>query len=214
MECADTCRFCSILNGEKVFGEIDTPIIENEDYYLLSSIGAMVEGWSLVIPKKHEYSMKTHYLNPRFYDFMNNCIDIIKKAYKTDKVIVFEHGANRFGSETACGTNHCHIHIVPISDSLLKDITAKLPFQKTMFTNVNKLVEESEYLLYADISDRFDLCDCYVHVLKEPISQFFRHIIANRLGCPKKYNYKEHSSIDISTATFRALKEEIDNGRQ
>ena len=51
MNCSDKCRFCSILKGEKTFDTIDSPIIENDNYYLLSSVGAMVEGWSLVIPK-------------------------------------------------------------------------------------------------------------------------------------------------------------------
>ena len=77
MNCKDTCRFCSILKGEKYFDIIDTPIIENDDYYLLSSVGAMVEGWSLIVPKEHQYSMKEHYSNSKFYDFANRCISII-----------------------------------------------------------------------------------------------------------------------------------------
>ena len=56
-----------------------------------------------------------------FYEFINECIDVIKKTYSVDKVIVFEHGANKFGSMTACGTNHSHIHIVPLNDSLLNN---------------------------------------------------------------------------------------------
>ena len=213
MNCIDECRFCSILKGEKFFDIIDTPIMENKDYYLLSSVGAMVEGWSLVIPKKHEYSMKKHYSDYHFYEFINNCIAIIKKTYCVEKVIIFEHGANKFGSETACSTNHCHIHIVPISDSLLDDISASLTFQKTTFDNIDKLIAESEYLLYADVTEKAELCDCYVHILEKPISQFFRRIIANKLGCPDKYNYKENNNIEISNATFKALQKEIEYGK-
>ena len=33
MECTDKCRFCSILKREKKFGTIDTPILEEENYY-------------------------------------------------------------------------------------------------------------------------------------------------------------------------------------
>ena len=212
MICTDICRFCSILNGKKVFDTIDTPIIENEDYYLLSSIGAMVEGWSLVIPKKHEYSMKMHYLNPKFYDFTNKCIAVIKKTYHIDKVVVFEHGANKFGSQTACGTNHCHLHIVPMSDSLLNEITNSLPFQKITFDKVGELVMDSEYLLYADVADTVNTSDCYIHILREPISQFFRRIIATKLGCPDNYNYRDNENWDISNMTFIKLQKEFRNG--
>lgn len=213
MNCSDKCRFCSILNGEKVFDTIDTPIIENDSYYLLSSVGAMVEGWSLVIPKKHEYSMKEHYSNKDFFDFLNHCISLVKKAYNIDKVIVFEHGANKFGSMTACGTNHCHIHIVPILDSLLNDISDCLKFEKISFDNVSDFVKESEYLLYSDVIGKAETSECYVHILKEPISQFFRKIIAKKLGCPEKYNYRDNNNLDISNATFETLKKEIANGK-
>ena len=212
MNCKDTCRFCSILKGEKYFDIIDTPIIENDDYYLLSSVGAMVEGWSLIVPKEHQYSMKEHYSNSKFYDFANRCISVIEKAYCIDRVIIFEHGANKFGSMTACGTNHCHIHIVPFSDSLQNDINDYFPFKKTTFDKVSAIAKDSEYLLYADVLEKIDKSDCYIHVLQEPISQFFRRIIAAKLGCPNQYNYKENKNLEISNATYKTLQKEIENG--
>lgn len=213
MKCTDKCRFCSILEGEKVFDVIDTPILEDEGFYLMSSVGAMIEGWSLVIPKKHEYSMKGYYSDLKFYEFINNCIAIVKRAYHVDKVIVFEHGANKFGSKTACGTNHCHIHIVPMLDSILDDITSCLSFQKISFNEVGEFVADSEYLLYADVIDEIEMSDCYIHILKEPVSQFFRRVIATKLGCPNKYNYRENNNMEISKATFITLQKEVENGK-
>lgn len=214
MICTGTCRFCSILKGEKVFDIIDTPIIEEENYYLLSSVGAMIEGWSLVIPKNHEYSMKKHYSKSDFYDFVNNCISVVKRAYHVDKVIIFEHGANKYGSQTACGTNHCHLHIVPMSDSLLNEITNCLHFQKTTFNKVEDTVKNSEYLLYADVISTINTSDCYIHVLNEPISQFFRRIIAAKLGRPNNYNYRDNENLDISSMTFITLKKEFENEKK
>jgi len=214
MKCTDECRFCLIQKRKKTFEIIDTPIIENENYYLLSSIGALVEGWTLVIPKEHEYSMKRHYADTHFHDFINDCINIIKKAYKVNKVVVFEHGANKFGSMTACGTNHSHIHIVPLEQSLLKDIAELLPITKIEFKEVEDYVKDSEYLLYADVENKLDSSECYIHLLDEPISQFFRRIIANTLGCPDKYDYKENDNIEVSAATTKTLRKEIENGKQ
>ncbi len=214
MKCSQTCRFCSIQHGEKTFEIIDTPIMENENYYLLSSVGAMIEGWTLVIPKTHEYSMKSHYSSLKFYEFINNAINIIKKAYGVNKVIVFEHGANKFGSITACGTNHCHIHIVPMEESLLNEINKDYSWEKLKFNLVKDYVKNSEYLLYSEIESSLELSECYVHLLEEPISQFFRRIIANKLGCPDKYNYKENNNIEISNATVKTLHKEIEDGKK
>lgn len=213
MECSDKCRFCSVQHGDKKYKITDTPIMENESYYLLSSIGALIEGWTLVIPKTHEYSMKKHYSDSKFYEFVNQCVNIIKKAYGVDKVIVFEHGANQFGSLTACGTNHCHIHIVPLKESLLKDIDKIFDWEKLPFNQVENYVKNSEYLLYADVEGDLESSECYVHLLKEPVSQFFRRIIADKLGCPDKYNYKENENIDISNSTVKTLQKEIGNGK-
>lgn len=214
MKCIDECRFCSIQNGKKAFELIDTPIVENECYFLMSSIGALIEGWTLVIPKEHGYSMKKHYTNLKFYSFINDCIRIIKKAYGVDKVIVFEHGANKFGSMTACGTNHSHIHIVPLSESLRDNFTEALSVNKIKFDQVESYVQDSEYLLYADVEGKVEISECYVHILEKPISQFFRRIIADKLGCPEKYNYKEYNNIEISNATVKTLQEEIENEKQ
>lgn len=214
MKCTNECRFCSIQKGNKNFEVIDTPIIENDYYYLLSSIGALVEGWTLVIPKEHDYSMKKHYTNLHFYSFIDNCIRVIKKAYGVNKVIVFEHGANRFGSMTACGTNHSHIHIIPLNDSLLNEFSETVSVARMNFNQVENYVKDSEYLLYADIEDKFETSECYIHLLKEPVSQFFRQIIARKLGCPEKYNYREHNNIEMSCATVVTLQKEIENEKQ
>ena len=212
IQCSNECRFCSILNGNKKFGEIDTPIYEDDNYFLLSSVGALVEGWTLVIPKKHGYSMKKYYSNKTFIDFLNKSIYRIKNAYKTKKIVVFEHGANKYGSLTACGTNHAHLHIVPLDESILDDIKLLLEFKEIKVEHISDCVGDNEYLLYADIENEFDDSSCYIHILKKPESQFFRKVIANKLGIPEKYNYRENMNLDISKSTLIMLKKRCDNG--
>ena len=158
--------------------------------------------------------MKKHYAIPNFYNFVNNCIRIIKNAYGVNKVIVFEHGANKFGSMTACGTNHSHLHIVPINDSLLNDFSKNLSVTKVNFDQIEDYVKDSEYLLYADVEDKLETSECHIHLLEEPISQFFRKLIASKLGCPENYNYREHNNIEISNSTVKTLQKELENERQ
>lgn len=211
MKNTNCCRFCSIQKGNQEFPLIDTPIIEDDNYYLLASLGAMVEGWSLVIPKCHTYSMKSYYNNEGFHQFTNKCISLVKSTYRINKVIVFEHGANHSGSLTACGTNHSHIHIVPINDSLLDLISAEYSFNKIPISRIEESIKDSEYLLYAEVNEQFEKSDFYIHILEKPISQFFRRIIADKLGCPEQYNYKENYNLEISSNTVKALQKEVKN---
>ena len=57
--CSEKCRFCDILEGNRKMGIIDNPILENDKFFLRwQCIGGFIDGWSLVIPKEHTYSMR------------------------------------------------------------------------------------------------------------------------------------------------------------
>ncbi len=210
INCSNECRFCAIQNGEKKFKSIDTPIIDNNDFYLLASIGALINGWTMVIPKEHCYSMKKYYTNAIFQQFANESILLLKNTYKNKKIIAFEHGANKFGSITACGTNHAHIHLLPFSESLLNEINEELSFDKVALKDVSDYVADKEYLLYMDIDNSIDdKSSCYIHLLEEPISQFFRKVIAKKIDTPEKYDYKQYLNIEISESTVTDLTNEV-----
>ena len=76
----DTCRFCDIINGKYHFEEIDEPFASNEDFIAIASIGALIEGWSLIIPKKHQLSMSNLYGSSNINDVINLILPtLIKK---------------------------------------------------------------------------------------------------------------------------------------
>lgn len=210
MNCTNECRFCSITKGKRNFGKVDTPIIQNDNYMLLPSVGAMINGWTLVIPKEHGYSMRSYYNKKEFELFFNQSVNLIKNKYPNKRIFIFEHGANTFGSLTSCGTNHSHLHIIPSDFYILDDIKCIMEFEKIKLSQLESYVGNSEYLLYCEI-DNFDLyndLECYVHILTKPTSQFFRKVIANKLGIPEKYNYKTNMNLDIAEKTFEKLSEE------
>ena len=79
--CSEKCRFCDILEGNRKMGIIDNPILENDKFFSLASIGGFIDGWSLVIPKEHTYSMRKFFTDSAFVDIEDakGYIHIIEK---------------------------------------------------------------------------------------------------------------------------------------
>lgn len=201
-KCQKECRICQIVKGKRTLGKIDTPVMESENYIAVVSAGAIVEGWTLIFPKKHIFSMRSVYGDPEFIKFSN---DILKKQRELygKRSIIFEHGANYEGSVTACGTNHAHLHIIPYETSLLdemkkdgKDWKVSLP------KDIGKNVKEEEYWFYAEkVESLQDACGMF-HIIDQPESQYFRKLIAKKEGCQEKFDYKQYTFLDVAEKTY------------
>lgn len=206
MDLVNECRFCGIAQGKFKYAKIDQPIIENQEYMAFASIGALVPGWTLVSPRIHDVSMRAHYEKEDFHFFVHETIKRLRKSYSN--LIAFEHGANKQGSVTACGTEHAHLHLVPFSKSLLQDMSDSGLFWKKCKASEIKLISEGkEYLFYSEITDDWNKCEGFIHILEKPISQFFRKIIATHLGLPNQFDYKTFPNFENSTLTYKTLSE-------
>jgi len=208
----EMCRFCNIVDAD---GNIATnkdenqPIWSDDGYFALASIGALIEGWVLIIPKTHVFSMKECYKEEGFINFTNEMLYVMNNQYNKS-FIAFEHGANKCESETSCGTNHAHLHIIPYQNSLYEDMRSQgLVWKKCKSSQISSYVGNNEYLFYTEISANSAWSDPegFVHILEYPISQFFRKLIANQLNCPDKYNYKQYPRIDTAIKTKNILSE-------
>ena len=206
LNCNAGCRFCKIFNqkseSEKI---IDKPIARADNFIALVSKGAIVEGWVLIIPKIHTYSMRNLYCDDEFVCFTNNILSKIKQKYKRD-CLVFEHGANRCDSLTSCGTNHAHLHIVPYDKSLLNEMRKNdLEWKQCRSSEIKGLVGNGEYWFYAEKVKDIQDVKGYLHIIEQPESQYFRKIIAEKEKCVEKFNYKEFQFIENEKSTYEAL---------
>lgn len=208
LECNKPCRFCDILRGEKFFGSVDNPINENKDFFVLPTIGPLVEGWSLVIPKEHGYSMKKYYKSESFINYVNSFLNVLEKKYQKP-FIVFEHGATNYGSLTACSTNHAHLHILPFQESLLDIMQETKTWKICNIVDIEKIVGNNEYLLYSEIKDNIKDSIVYVSIVSEPESQYFRKLISQKLGIPQAFDYKLNLNIELANKTHKALENEV-----
>ena len=193
------CRFCKIKAGMQKYGIIDKPLFENKDFFVLSSIGSLVEGWLLVIPKEHRYNMSKDYGDKNFWGFIYSIIVKLKSKVGQEKnFLIFEHGANHCGSLTGCGTDHAHLHIVPYDKSLYGKIKNERNWQLCAINEIEDYVNGREYLLYAECDNDIKLSEVYINLVEHPESQFFRKIIAEDMGKKELFDYKTYPNIDIS----------------
>ena len=212
--CSEKCRFCDILEGNRKMGIIDNPILENDKFFSLASIGGFIDGWSLVIPKEHTYSMRKFFTDSAFVDIANKMLKRILDAYRK-KSIIFEHGANHEGSITACGTNHAHLHIIPYEKSLLKQMfhDDSVQWIECKITDVERIVQKKEYWFYAENVVDIEDAKGYIHIIEKPESQYFRRLLAEKEGYTKEYDYKCNLFLDKGEATYASLVKKYDEER-
>lgn len=192
------------MDGHTFNGEVDLPFDENLDFVSLASIGALVEGWSLIVPRKHCLSLRNHYGTTEFSSFVRSIVQKVERRY--GPVVIFEHGANHCGSLTSCGTDHAHLHVVPQQFPLttLLDENGISSWQQIQASDINSLASNGEYLFFSANSDADDPLG-FFKKLDQPSSQFFRKAIASLIGKTEVADYKTHPFLEASTKTRERL---------
>lgn len=205
------CRFCAVTaGGSDVF---DSRWHSTAGYAALVSVGAFVPGWTLVCPVAHAPNLLDHYGQADFWRFVSATAAMVESQY--GKSVVFEHGAARETSLTGCGVGHAHLHIVPLQFSLqsaaVEASEGRLVWQRCDARDISLRAEGREYLFVADhLADK--RTEGLICLLDEPTSQFFRRVIAGRLGMPDSFDYKMHPMLDIaksSAAVLRAVATDV-----
>lgn len=207
-ELTGDCRFCRIAHGqtEGALGPIDRAWYRDGEYIAVASVGALVEGWSLIVPTAHSFNMTKAYGQASFYSVASAIVDRVEACY--GPCAIFEHGAFSVDSATSCGTAHAHLHVVPLALDLecaARDFDSALCWERVELHRLTAHVGEQEYLL---ASNRFEGPEtiCSVATLTQGRSQFFRKVIARHLGKEEEFSYREFPRLETSLATSLALR--------
>lgn len=198
------CRFCQIMNGYSVYGKADLPFSESSEFVSMASIGSLVEGWSLVIPRKHCLSLQDYYGTAEFSRYVQEIVQKIEAEY--GPAVIFEHGSNHCGSLTGCGIDHAHLHIVPQLFPLAMMLAESgiSAWHQARASEIRSLAEGGEYLFFLVNSDANDPIGFFKKV-EQPSSQFFRRAIAAVIGKTDVADYKKHPFLDTSIRTQERL---------
>lgn len=119
--------------------------------------------------------------------------EINSKVFNS-KTVVFEHGALFPRNDSGKSITHAHLHVFPCDFSFLDDAIAN-NYKYIEKSNVRDLEEVSKlydkYLYLHDIDDKD-----YVIIHDGIKSQYFRQILAKKVGMSSGWNWRESPRIE------------------
>lgn len=178
------CDFCEgyeniIINSRK----INRVLLETESFYVIPTIGSFVEGYLLIISKKHILSMGC-LLSDEYYE-LSKIIIVLRnffKKYYNCEAIVFEHGTGSVTDASSASVVHAHTHVIPTNSSIMNQIENH--FGKDNITRIRDIKRLSEYgashrsyLYYQDINSQQYIIDDFLCT-----SQILRKFIYEELN--------------------------------
>ena len=143
------CKFCqSLLAPHKVS---EKPVAASDHFVAWPSVGALVPGHVLVIPRRHMLNLQG--LISEENEEFPRLVGALRAALSTryGPIAAFEHGPVHEGSPVGCSVDHAHLHLLPWAGSLvalaqrsypelewhpMPDLTSALQFASTSYLAV------------------------------------------------------------------------------
>jgi diadenosine tetraphosphate (Ap4A) HIT family hydrolase len=103
------------------------PLLESDHFVVLPSLGSLVPGWVLVIPKQHYLCIGAlpQSLFPEFQRVKKEIVKLIASQFGDP--CLFEHGPSSPGLKVGCSVDHAHLHVVPFSGDLARLTASFMP---------------------------------------------------------------------------------------
>lgn len=215
MDIIEECSFCSELlkddSGNIYYEECQETssriIWENDNFAILPTLGCFIEGYLLIITKRHVSSLSELKVNNllELTTIINKVYSIMNNYY--GGCIFFEHG-----SVSSCTTgggacvDHAHLHIIPRDISLINGIKNK--FQVNSISSLLDLSKNAKkgisYMFFSLPNKHFFMCDAL-----SVESQFLRKIAAKEVGMDDYWNWAKHPMCKNIRETRKALTSEF-----
>lgn len=200
MEIKDFCSFCG-FDDEKT-------IYETENFKVVSAVGQITEGYSLIMPKDHYHcigALPENY-QKEYIALKNKIRSALGKIYGA--CIFYEHGrvgyCNVQPGEQLC--YHGHTHAVPLNvnlyESLVSDglVPVKLSDPGEIF---NKYSTLGHYLYFEDNDS-----NAYMFQITHPIPrQYLRKLTANAIGKPELADWSKYPEREKMLRTVKKIQE-------
>jgi diadenosine tetraphosphate (Ap4A) HIT family hydrolase len=202
---APAARFAWIVAGERSGPDqvFDRVVASTKSFVALPSVGSLVPGWVLIVPRRPLISMSKLVEAERaeLADFRAELTGKLAREFG-HKVFEFEHGPTSPGGLMGCGVDQAHMHLVPLPFDLVA-AAAEEGALLSVGDRVNPWLglPEAEYVLVRAAEANIS----YALYPEKPVSQLLRRKIAERLAIGSCWNYREHAFGGNARLTIEAF---------
>lgn len=191
------CPFCNIDKNK-----IENTIIEETDnFYIIPTVGSLVDGYLLIVSKEHLNSMSEldKSKNNEYKYIIEKYRTIFKQIYGKYPIL-FEHGTPLIKDRMkASSVIHAHTHIVNHNYLNEQRIINDLNFQK--INSLQNISNKKNYIKYINPKGI-----CYVTYKFDSISQIMRLLIADDLKYKDKFDWRKEPFIENINLTISKIK--------
>ena len=188
----------------------DEVLYETEHFVVVPTVGALVEGWLLIVTKKPYLCMgaieQTLYLE--LASLKEYVFSVLGQAY--GEVAAFEHGPSQTGQRVGCGVDHAHLHVLPVDFSLIERVPqvtdALLSWREVENIHAaRELFSEGKPYLYVEQpADVGRISNASVAP-----SQLFRRVIAEAIGSPDAFDWRSNPMEANVISTVKTLRRQF-----
>lgn len=208
------CRYCDDIfstSSPRETGVWNSILFESEHFVAVPTIGALIEGWLLIITKRHYLCMGEipDKLVEELDQFKCSVVQAVEDCF--GPVAIFEHGPSEPKQAVGCGVDHAHLHIVPTDCDILRCLPGVLAddLQWAKGSGLRDARKPHsvglEYLYVEQPIGQASLASS-----RGFESQLFRRVIAHYLGVPDRYDWKLHSGAENIRRTVDRITRWLD----
>lgn len=185
----DKCRFCNPPEKERI-------LHETENFYIMLSLGPIVEGYLLLVSKSHISCCAEipKGVTSEFDSLYKMAKEILIKEY--GQCICYEHGRAGSCLIPAEGSKHCfhaHMHFVPVKASLNKEIAKEFSGLLIKDLSEFRTSYKKTFLPYLFVDDGEKI----IYTIEDKLrSQYLRFKTAKAIGKEELWDWVNHQGWD------------------
>lgn len=204
-------RFARLLSGERNEDFLhDQVLLEDRDWVVAPSLGALVPGWLIVLPRRPALNFR------RWSDGGGDPISVLsavalRLGLQTEDYVWFEHGPGELGTTVGCGVDYAHLHMLirpPFAlETLIEGAVAGADIQWTE-SRANDafsgLPSHASYLVIGG-GDRA----VFAENVESVGSQYLRRVVSRITGNESQWNYRlhpQHQNVALTARSVSAMR--------
>lgn len=203
---AQHCAFCLQLSNDVPTGRPeDTAIAATTSFVAWPSVGSLVEGWLIVVPRSHCLALASLSDAEQFEltELVSLLTAALEVAYQ-GSVHTFEHGPAAPGTSLGCSIDHAHLHIVPLQFDLASAARAFEPRLTWLPAGNLSSLRTQHRNGYPYLWIRSPNGSSWVTFDIDVPSQFFRRVIADELDLGEP-EWRREPRPEVAARTVRTL---------